>query len=126
MPGTTLTIEANENGKFINTSGNDSNINVCGGKVVVNGGYFESTTSCFFVYTDDDSAISNISLTINGGTFKSTNSVINNALGLDIKQILINGGTFYNWNPSEYVDSYHVVNSSTSGTDTIYTVVVKS
>ena len=126
MPGTTLTIEANENGKFINTSGNGSNINVCGGKLIVNGGYFESTTSCFFVYTDDDSAISNISLTINGGTFKSTNSVIDNALDLDIKQILINGGTFYNWNPSKYVNSDHVVNSSTSGTDTIYTVSVKS
>ena len=126
MPGTTLTIEANENGKFINTSGNSSNINVCGGKVIVNGGYFESTTSCFFVYTDDDNAISNISLTINGGTFKSTKNVINNALNLGIKQILINGGTFYNWNPSKYVNSDHVVNSSTSGTDTIYTVTVKS
>lgn len=127
MPGTTLEISADENGKFINASGNAAIINVCGGKTVVNSGYFESATACFWVYTDVDSEISNISLTINGGTFKTgADGVIDNsALSLDRSQILINGGKFYNWDPSAYVDANHKVTASTESSDTVYTVSAK-
>lgn len=124
MPGTTLTISAGENGKFINKSGNVSIFNVGGGKLVVNGGYFESTTACFWLYTTDDSFVFDSQLIINGGTFKA-NEVISTA-GVNYGTILINGGTFYNWNPSDYVNAEtHTVTQSTVGSDIVYTVTAK-
>ena len=123
MPGTTLTITGDENGKFINTKSN-SIINVNGGKVVVNSGYFESTSNIFFYYTDSDDAISNMSLTINGGTYKADGNVIRNP-GMPETGITINGGTFYEWDPSSYVDGNHTVTTSTEGETTIYTVTAK-
>ena len=123
MPGTTLEISGNENGKFINTE-SSSIINVCGGNVVVNSGYFESTSAIFFYYTDSDDAIAGMSLTINGGTFKAEDDVVYNP-GLPETGIVINGGTFYGWNPSAYVDSNHVVTTSMEGSTTIYMVTAK-
>ena len=124
MPGTTLEISGNENGKFINTKSN-SIINVCGGNVVVNSGYFESTSSIFFYYTDSDDAIATMSLTINGGTFKAKDDVVDNPARLPITGIVINGGTFYGWDPSAYVDSDHTVTTSMEGSTTIYTVTAR-
>ena len=125
MSGTKLVISANENGKFINTK-SYSNINVCGGEVVVNGGYFESSRACFFVYTDSDEAVSagSASLTINGGTFKANRNIIDNALP-GKSTIDINGGTFYNWDPSDYVDDNHNVTTSVNDGQVVYTVAAK-
>ncbi|HBF14615.1 MAG TPA: hypothetical protein DDW30_02820 [Clostridiales bacterium] len=100
MPGTQLVISAGENGQFINTK-SYSAINVCGGEVVVNGGYFESAGVCFFVYNDADK---NNKLTINGGTFKSARGVIDNTDMPNNSTVIINGGTFIDWDPSDYVD----------------------
>ncbi len=121
MPGTTLTITGDENGKFINTK-SESIVNVNGGNVVVNNGYFESNSNIFFYYTDSDSAIGSMSLTINGGTYKAEGDVVYNPAGLPITGIVINGGTFYGWDPSAYVDANHTVTTSTEGSTTIYTV----
>ena len=109
MPGTKLVISAGKNGKFINTK-SWSAINVCGGEVVVNGGYFESAGTCFFVYTDSDEAVSakSTKLTINGGIFKSNSGVIENSLGNNAT-VIINGGTFIGWNPSAYLGAGHTV-----------------
>ena len=126
MPGTTLTISAGENGKFINTK-SMSAINVCGGEVVVNGGCFESAGYVFFVYTDSDAAVGakSTKLTINGGTFKSNWSVIRNDIP-GSATVIISGGTFYNWDPSAYVNAEtHTVTQSTVGSDTVYTVTAK-
>ena len=120
MPGTTLTISAGENGKFINTK-SYSVINVCGGEVVVNGGYFESAGYVFFIYNDADEY--NSKLTINGGTFKSNWGVIYKVMPATV---IINGGTFYNWDPSAYVNAEtHTVTQSTVGSDIVYTVTAK-
>ena len=120
MPGTTLTISAGENGKFINTKSN-SVINVCGGEVVVNGGYFESAGYVFLIYNDADEY--NSKLTINGGIFKSNWGVIHKVMPATV---IINGGTFYNWDPSAYVNAEtHTVTQSTVGSDTVYTVTAK-
>ena len=120
MPGTALTISAGEKGKFINTK-SQSAINVCGGEVVVNGGYFESAGYVFFIYNDADACDSK--LTVNGGTFKSNWGVI----GKDMPAtVIINGGTFYNWDPSAYVNSetHEVIETTVEG-ETIYTVTAK-
>lgn len=120
MPGTTLTISAGENGKFINTKSNSA-INVCGGEVVVNGGYFESAGYVFWIYNDAD--VYDSKLTINGGTFKSNWDVIHKVMPATV---VINGGTFYNWDPSAYVNSEtHTVTQTTVGSDTVYTVTAK-
>ena len=120
MPGTTLTISAGENGKFINTKSN-SVINVCGGEVVVNGGYFESAGYVFWIYNDADEY--NSKLTINGGTFKSNWGVIHKVMPATV---IINGGKFYNWDPSAYVNAEtHTVTQSKVGSDTVYTVTAK-
>ena len=124
MSGTTLEISGNENGKFINTK-SSSIINVCGGNVVVNSGYFESTSNIFFYYTDSDDAIAAMSLTINGGTFKAEDDVVYNPAGLPVTGIVINGGTFYGWDPSAYVDSDHTVTTSMEDSTTIYTVTAR-
>ncbi len=120
MSGTTLTITGDENGKFINTKSN-SIINVCGGKVIVESGYFESNSAIFFYYTDGDDFISGMSLAIKGGTFKAEEDVIYNPASLPTN-ITITGGTFYGWDPSAYVDtaSYNV-----TGNDGVYTVTAK-
>ena len=125
MPGTTLTISAGENGKFINTK-SQSAINVCGGEVVVNGGYFESAGCCFWVFTDNDAANADGStLTINGGTFKAVGDIVYVTPGMNAT-VVINGGTFYNWDPSDYVNSEtHTVTQTTVGSDTVYTVTAK-
>ena len=120
MPGTTLTISAGENGKFINTKSN-SVINVCGGEVVVNGGCFESAGYVFFIYNDAD--VYDSKLTINGGIFKSNWGVIHKVMPATV---IISGGTFYNWDPSDYVNSEtHTVTQSTVGSDPVYTVTAK-
>ena len=120
MPGTVLMISAGENGKFINTKSNSA-INVCGGEVVVNGGYFESAGYVFWIYNDADAYDSK--LTINGGTFKSSWGVISKVMPATV---IINGGTFYNWDPSAYVNSEtHEVTETTVEGETIYTVTAK-
>ena len=125
MPGTILTISAGENGKFINTKSNSA-INVCGGEVVVNGGYFESAGYVFYVYTDSDAANADGStLTINGGTFKAVGDIVYVTPGMNAT-VIINGGTFYNWDPSAYVNAEtHTVTQSTVGSDIVYTVTAK-
>ena len=147
--GTILNISAGENGKFVNNSSN-SNVNIDNGKVVVNGGDFLSAGHCFFFYTDQpnekmeltinagnfDAAWSVVSfpggykakVTINGGTFKGAEGVV--ALqwgtGENAATVVINGGTFYNWDPSAYVNSEtHTVTQTTVGSDTVYTVTAK-
>ena len=120
MPGTTLTISAGENGKFINTKSNSA-INVCGGEVVVNGGCFESAGYVFFIYNDAD--VYDSKLTINGGIFKSNWGVIHKVMPATV---VINGGKFYNWNPSAYVNAEtHTVTQSTVGSVPVYTVTAK-
>ena len=147
--GTILNISAGENGKFVNNSSN-SNVNIDNGKVVVNGGDFLSAGHCFLFYADQpneemeltinagnfDAAWSVVSfpggykakVTINGGTFKGAEGVV--ALqwgtGENAATVIISGGTFYNWNPSAYVNSEtHTVTQSTVGSDTVYTVTAK-
>ena len=147
--GTILNISAGENGKFVNNSSN-SNVNIDNGKVVVNGGDFLSAGHCFLFYADQpneemeltinagnfDAAWSVVSfpggykakVTINGGTFKGAEGVV--ALqwgtGENAATVIISGGTFYNWNPSDYVNAEtHTVTQSTVGSDTVYTVTAK-
>ena len=147
--GTILNISAGENGKFVNNSSN-SNVNIDNGKVVVNGGDFLSAGHCFLFYADQpneemeltinagnfDAAWSVVSfpggykakVTINGGTFKGAEGVV--ALqwgtGENAATVIISGGTFYNWDPSAYVNAEtHTVTQSTVGSDTVYTVTVK-
>lgn len=124
MPGTKLTVTAGENGKFTNTK-SQSAINVCGGEVVVNGGCIESAGWCFVVYTDSDEANADGStLTINGGTFKSNWDIINVVPGMNAT-VVINGGKFYGWNPSAYVDENHKVVETEEDGVKVYTVVAK-
>ena len=66
-----------------------------------------------------------MSLTINGGTFKAKDDVVYNPAGLPITGIVINGGAFYGWDPSAYVDSDHTVTTSMEGSTTIYTVTAR-
>lgn len=121
MPGTKLVISAGENGRFINTA-TQSAINVCGGDVVVNGGYFESAGYGFFVYTDNDEAASKgMSLTINGGTFKAAWGVVDVTGGMNAT-VTINGGTFIGWDPTAYVNAETHTVTNTNGT---YTVTAK-
>ena len=121
MPGTKLVVSAGENGKFINTKTN-SIINVCGGDVVVNSGYFESEGYGFFVYTDDDAAnAAGMSLTINGGTFKANWGVVNVVPGMKAT-VAINGGTFIGWDPTPYVNAATHTVTESNGT---YTVTAK-
>ena len=147
--GTILNISAGENGKFVNNSSN-SNVNIDNGKVVVNGGDFLSAGHCFLFYADQpneemeltinagnfDAAWSVVSfpggykakVTINGGTFKGAEGVV--ALqwgtGENAATVIISGGTFYNWDPSAYVNAEtHTVTQSTVGSDIVYTVTVK-
>ena len=147
--GTILNISAGENGKFVNNSSN-SNVNIDNGKVVVNGGDFLSAGHCFLFYADQpneemeltinagnfDAAWSVVSfpggykakVTINGGTFKGAEGVV--ALqwgtGENAATVIINGGTFYNWDPSAYVNAEtHTVTQSKVGSDIVYTVTAK-
>ena len=147
--GTILNISAGENGKFVNNSSN-SNVNIDNGKVVVNGGDFLSAGHCFLFYADQpneemeltinagnfDAAWSVVSfpgeykakVTINGGTFKGAEGVV--ALrwgtGENAATVIISGGTFYNWDPSAYVNAEtHTVTQSKVGSDTVYTVTAK-
>ena len=123
MEGTTLTIAAGENGKFVNNTA-WSNININGGEVVVNGGYFESAGVCFFFYMDIDNE--KMSLTINDGEFKAgEDGVIDITPGMKVT-VIINGGTFYNWDPSAYVNSetHEVIETTVEG-EIIYTVTAK-
>ena len=79
-------------------------------------------------------------MTINGGTFKAgyvdyhgyssqtatpVDHLVINDSNPTGKYIVINGGDFYNWDPSKYVDANHTVTSNVSGDDTIYTVSAK-
>ena len=124
MPGTELTVSADANGKFVNTSVK-SIINVCGGDVVINGGVYESAGYGFFVYTDDDAAnAAGMSLTINSGTFKAAQGVVNVVPGMNAT-VIINGGTFYGWDPTPYVDADHAVQTAEDGGQTVYTVVAR-
>lgn len=86
-------------------------------------------------------------VTINGGTFEVTSSTINSSYNPDYARFTLNlndaagkdgtavievkGGTFYNYDPSasasenplkDYVPEGYVVTSTTSGEDTLYTV----
>ena len=147
--GTILNISAGENGKFVNNSSN-SNVNIDNGKVVVNGGDFLSAGHCFLFYADQpneemeltinagnfDAAWSVVSfpggykakVTINGGTFKGAEGVValQSGTGENAATVIISGGTFYNWNPSDYVNAEtHTVTQSAVGSDTVYTVTVK-
>ncbi len=124
MPGTELTVSADANGKFVNTSV-QSIINVCGGDVVINGGAYESAGYGFYVYTDDDAAnAAGMSLTINSGTFKAAWGVVNVVPGMNAT-VIINGGTFYGWDPTPYVDAHHAVQTAEDGGQTVYTVVAR-
>lgn len=156
MPGTKLTVSANEKGKFVNKS-SDSIFNVCGGEVVVNGGKFDSETACFHLYTLDDANLRNSKLVINGGTFNAKTGIVaykyfncgtvvinggtfksENGIVVSDKYewdtgryssnsltITVNGGKFYNWDPSAYIDENHQVVTSAEGADTVYTVTAK-
>ena len=147
--GTILNISAGENGKFVNSSSN-SNVNIDNGKVVVNGGDFLSAGHCFLFYADQpnekmeltinagnfDAAWSVVSfpggykakVTINGGTFKGEEGVValQSGTGENAATVIISGGTFYNWDPSAYVNAEtHTVTQSKVGSDTVYTVTAK-
>ena len=122
-------ISANQDGQFINTTKTVSSICIHGGDVIVNSGYFECTNgaSCFFAYTDSDAVNSDgpFSLTINGGTFKA-DTVVEVIVGMNC-EVTINGGTFYGWDPSTYVDTNtHTVTTSDDNGTTVYTVIARS
>ena len=148
--GTKLTVSANDNGRFVNESAN-SNINIMGGEVVVNGGDFKSAGDCFLFYADQPNGkmyltindgnfeaawrvvsfpgLFDAVITINGGTFKAgADGVIALIWGTGENRatVTIGGGKFYNWDPSAYVDAAtHVVTSTVDGADTVYTVTAK-
>jgi predicted ribosomally synthesized peptide with SipW-like signal peptide len=134
--GTKLIISGGENGKFVNTD-LPSIVRLAGGEIVINSGNFESAEACIFTYPDGAEWGT---LTINGGTFKAgyvdyhgyssqtatpVDHLVINDSNTWLKYIVINGGDFYNWNPSAYVDDNHIVTNKTVGSDTIYTVSAK-
>ena len=130
--GTKLVIStANEVRCAMINAGANSIICMMGGEVIINNGDFSSCSSIVFNYNDDDYGYQTYRLTINGGTFKADSKVgifhTKSPAKITTEQCHINGGKFYNWNPSEYVDTEnYTVTQTTESSDTVYTVTAKA
>ena len=125
----------------------DSIYETTSSSLTINDGNFVSgfDTNCLYINAENVTSHKAGNIVINGGTFSNEGGGRNMLLNITDSTVegtfMVNGGSFYDFNPANgdyghsdtssdnkktYVDEFHEVSSTVDGTHTIYTVDKKS